>query len=88
METNTHTDTHKDSNEYSIVAFCKNATINIHNLEQSMGCLKLLIFYKLTDSLVSDPVIQNYPHIDINLHMQVYLSHKLKYNAQICHNIT
>ena len=30
--THTHTDAHKDSYEYSIVAFCKNATIIIYLL--------------------------------------------------------
>ena len=32
--THTHTDTHKDSNEYSIVAFCKNATIKTADIKQ------------------------------------------------------
>ena len=30
--TNTYTDTHKDSDKYSIVVFCKNSTIKICTL--------------------------------------------------------
>ena len=34
IHTRTHMDAHKDSDEYSLVAFCKNATITTHlNLE-------------------------------------------------------
>ena len=33
--THTHTNTHRDSDKYSIVAFCKNATIIIINVNEN-----------------------------------------------------
>ena len=50
MQKNTHTHTHRDSNEYPIVAFSKNATIMINCQEAQTipDCIRSLVSLAIT----------------------------------------